>query len=340
MKRIMLVDDEAIITMQLEKRLASMGYEVVGVASSGEESLSMAREQRPDLVLMDIVMPGEMDGIDAASQIRSELAIPIIFLTAFADESHIGRAKQADPFGYIVKPFHEKEIFATIEMALHRKMYEQQLRNTEALYRFIMQKAFDPIILLDHDRYILDANVEATRLLECCEDELIGTVVDEIFNEADREKTAMLLEDTLVGGSSGLSGVAVLTARGRKIRIDISVRRASYGGIDALLIILKCLPRQEKRDGVFRRLLHRDGLFHQTGSDYVTPGEAVNGSIVHDGNMVQICTACKKVKTETGRWIGIESFFQALYGVEFSHGICSECAHEMWPDMPSELSQP
>jgi PAS domain S-box-containing protein len=342
-KRIMLVDDEAIITMQLEKRLSSMGYEVVGVASSGEESVCMARERMPDLVLMDIVMPGEMDGIEAASQIRSELAIPIIFLTAFADEAHVGRAKQAEPFGYIVKPFHEEEIFASIEVALHRRSYEQRLRSTGALYRSIMLRAFDPILVLDQDRRILDVNDEATRVLSHGGEELVGSMVDVIFDESDRGRAAALLEAALTGrnATTTLHGAAVLTGGGGEVLVDLSASRASYGGTSALLIILKGTPREEKRSGVFRRLLNRDRPALRTGSGSGSPDSGLrpqgerNGAA---GNQLQLCTTCKKVKTETGHWMGVESFLRTRYGTDFNHGICSECAHELWPDMPSDLT--
>ena len=135
MHRIMVVDDEVVITMQLEERLTAMGYEVVGRASSGEASIDMARHFRPDLILMDIVMPGRLNGIDASETIRAELDIPIIFLTAYADDTFVNRAKHVQPFGYIVKPFLEGEIRAAIEIALHRKDMERRLRKAEEEYR-------------------------------------------------------------------------------------------------------------------------------------------------------------------------------------------------------------
>ncbi len=126
MSKVMLVDDEAVITMQLEKRLPTMGYDVVGTASSGEESILMARDLKPSLILMDIVMPGRLDGIDAAEIISKELDIPIIFLTAYTDDKFIERAKNVEPYGYIIKPFNEREIRPNIEIALYKKESEQR----------------------------------------------------------------------------------------------------------------------------------------------------------------------------------------------------------------------
>jgi CheY-like chemotaxis protein/DNA-binding PadR family transcriptional regulator len=132
MSKILVVDDEAIITMQLEERLSAMGYTVAGMAASGEDAIDKARLFRPDLVLMDIVMPGKMNGIEAAKIITVELDIPVVFVTSYADDKIIEQAKSVRPYGYIVKPFNELEIKAAIEVALFRKATEQEekrLRN-------------------------------------------------------------------------------------------------------------------------------------------------------------------------------------------------------------------
>lgn len=132
MAKILVVDDEAIITMQLEERLSSMGYTVAGMAASGEDAIEKARRLRPDLVLMDIVMPGKLNGIEAAKAIIGELDIPVVFVTSFADDAIIEKAKQVRPYGYIIKPFNELEIKAAIEVALFRKAADQELTKRAA----------------------------------------------------------------------------------------------------------------------------------------------------------------------------------------------------------------
>src|SRR5512137_616481 len=129
MSKILVVDDEAIITMQLEERLSAMGYTVAGMASSGEDAIEKARRLKPDLVLMDIVMPGKLNGIEAAKTI-AEMDIPVVFVTSYADDTIIEKAKKVGPYGYIVKPFNELEIKAAIEVALFRKASERELRTT------------------------------------------------------------------------------------------------------------------------------------------------------------------------------------------------------------------
>jgi DNA-binding NarL/FixJ family response regulator len=128
MNRLIIADDEVIISTQLEEFLKTKGFDIVGIATSGIQAVAMAKELMPDLMLMDIVMPGELDGISAASKINRELKIPVIFLTAYADEEMINRAKHIGPFGYVLKPIQEQQILAAIEIALHKQNMEQKLQ--------------------------------------------------------------------------------------------------------------------------------------------------------------------------------------------------------------------
>lgn len=120
----MIVEDESIIAEDLADSLKTMGYEVVDIVSSGEEAILIAAEKQPNLILMDVMLQGEMDGVTAAEQIQSNLQIPIIFLTAYTDNKTLQRVKATNPFGYIVKPFEERNLHLTIEIALQRHQYD------------------------------------------------------------------------------------------------------------------------------------------------------------------------------------------------------------------------
>ncbi len=148
MKRLMVVDDEAVITTQLADRLQSMEYDVVGTASSAEESVSMARELDPDLILMDIVMKGKLDGIEAAEIIKNEMDVPVIFLTGYTSGKYIERAKRVMPFGYIVKPFREDDVRANIEIALYRKELERKQKLAEEKIRRLF-------LAIEHSPYMV-----------------------------------------------------------------------------------------------------------------------------------------------------------------------------------------
>ncbi|AUB59133.1 MAG TPA: response regulator [Methanobacterium subterraneum] len=136
----MLVEDEIIVAADVKNRLENMGYEVLGIFDTGEEAIEKAGELKPNLVLMDIVLKGDMDGIDAAQKIRELFDIPIIYLTAYSDEKTLQRAKVTEPFGYVLKPFEDREIQSAIEMAIYKHKMEQQLKESEEKYRKLIEK--------------------------------------------------------------------------------------------------------------------------------------------------------------------------------------------------------
>src|SRR3989337_1291461 len=119
-KKILVVEDESIVAEDIRKSLLNMGYSVPSIASSGEEAIKKASEHKPDLVLMDIMLEGEIDGIKAADIIRSSSDIPVIFQTAYSDDKILARAKITEPFGYIIKPFKERELRINIKIALYK----------------------------------------------------------------------------------------------------------------------------------------------------------------------------------------------------------------------------
>lgn len=137
---IILVEDEIIVAADVKNRLENMGYSVLGIFDNGEEAIQKAGELKPNLVLMDIVLKGEMDGIDAAQNIRELYDIPIIYLTAYSDEKTLERAKVTEPFGYVLKPFEDREIQSAIEMAIYKHQMEKKLKESEEKYRKLVEK--------------------------------------------------------------------------------------------------------------------------------------------------------------------------------------------------------
>ncbi len=125
-ERILIVEDESIVLLHIKKTLEGLGYTVAAMATSGEDAILKAMADRPDLVLMDIVLKGEVDGIEAAEKIRSLFHIPVIYLTAHADEATLQRARVTEPFGYIVKPFRERDLHIAIQFALYKAKAEAE----------------------------------------------------------------------------------------------------------------------------------------------------------------------------------------------------------------------
>lgn len=127
-EKIIVVEDERVVARDIEKRLSKLGYVVPVTVASAEEAIRKTAELQPDLVLMDIQLKGKMDGIEAAEQIRTDYGIPVIYLTAYADEATLQRAKVTEPFGYVLKPFDEKDLHTAIEVALRRRLAEAAIR--------------------------------------------------------------------------------------------------------------------------------------------------------------------------------------------------------------------
>jgi PAS domain S-box-containing protein len=164
-KRILVVEDQRLIAADIEATLVRIGYEVVGSVASGEEAVTEALRLRPDLILMDIRLRGAMDGIEAAARIRELLDIPVVFLTAYADEPTVLRAKGTAPFGYVLKPFNERELRATVEVALYkhesdRLLAEERAQRSaaEQVQLLVQELREHAILLLDPDGHILTWN--------------------------------------------------------------------------------------------------------------------------------------------------------------------------------------
>jgi PAS domain S-box-containing protein len=141
MTRIMMVEDERIVALHLGQQLIKLGYEVVATVASGKQALDRINELRPDVVLMDIHIEGELDGIETAARIPEELQIPVIYLTAYAEEATLARARATKPYGYLMKPFAERELHATIQMTLERCAAELALRESEERLRLALDAA-------------------------------------------------------------------------------------------------------------------------------------------------------------------------------------------------------
>lgn len=138
---VLVVEDESIVSKDIQHSLKKLGYAVVGAANTGEQAVALALEHLPDIILMDIMLKGEMNGIEAAEAIRKETNIPVIFLTAYADESTLAKAKVTQPYGYIIKPFKEIDIHTSIEMALYKHKKETEvLKERDLLYSLVENK--------------------------------------------------------------------------------------------------------------------------------------------------------------------------------------------------------
>jgi len=155
---ILLVEDERIVAKDIERSVTGLGYKVAAIVQTGAAAFDKAREMKPDLILMDIKLKGEMDGIEAAGMIKDYYDVPIVYLTAFADDATLDRAKITEPFGYILKPFNDRELHTTIEMAVYRHRTEKLLRQSEKKYHTLFENSKDSVFITDNNTAITEYN--------------------------------------------------------------------------------------------------------------------------------------------------------------------------------------
>ncbi len=191
--RILIVEDEAIIASVIAGALRKFGYDVIDILSTGESAVTAALQKLPDLILMDIRLQGDMDGISAAERIQEQADIPIIYLTAYADEPTLDRAKRTQPYGYIPKPFQEIELKTTIEMALYKHGFEIQIKASEAKFRSLFENSQDVIYIVDQQDRLQEMNPAGVNLFGYAREEIIGRKPDQLYADP-RERKAFVTE--------------------------------------------------------------------------------------------------------------------------------------------------
>ena len=171
---ILVVEDESIVSKDIQNSLKKLGYNIVGSCNNAEAAIEIARENHPDVVLMDIMLKGKLTGIDAAEQIKL-LNIPVIFLTAYADEATLAKAKVTEPYGYILKPFKEKDLNISIEMAIHRHKKLIELRKErDFLYSLVENKeAAKDVLFVKSNSRLVKINAKDIYFIEALKDYVV-----------------------------------------------------------------------------------------------------------------------------------------------------------------------
>jgi PAS domain S-box-containing protein len=258
--KILIVEDESIVAMDVKNRLIRLGYEVCGLASSGEEAIQKTIQSRPGLILMDIRLKGQMDGIIAAEQIRSWYDVPIIFLTAYSDEATLQRAKVTEAFGYLLKPLEERELHITIEMALYKHRMERKLKESEQWLFTTLNSIGDAVIATDAQGYIKFMNPVAEALTGWSQPEALGQQIKTIFNLIHAETglpIANPAEQALQEGKTVyLEKDTVLIARdGQEIPIDDSAApiRNHQETITGAVLIFRDVTERQQAEAKLRR---------------------------------------------------------------------------------------
>jgi PAS domain S-box-containing protein len=305
-QRILIVDDEIVIAKELEARLIRFGYEVAGIASSGQEAIALTAQTKPTLVLMDSVLKGGMDGIETAAGIRQCLPVPIIFLTADTDEVALRRAKVTEPFAYIIKPFTEQELRINIEMALYKDEAKKQTLELEERFFAV---SIDMLCFLGFNGYFKRLNPAWEKTLGFTRQELLSKPFIEFVHPDDRERTLNQNGKVRTGGQA-------LSFENRYICKNGSYRWLLWNSVpDFDQQVIYAVARditerkqiEEEREKLVREL--------QTALAEVKTLQGI----------LPICSYCRKIRDDKNYWQTVETYISQHTNTRFSHGICPTC---------------
>ncbi len=231
--KILIVEDDVLVAMDIERCLKKLGYSVSGIVNYAEKAIEKVEELKPDLVLMDIVLKGEMDGIEAAEIIRSRFDIPVVFLTAYADEERFERAKFTIPFGYVLKPFQDRDLKIILEMALYtakvdteRKQAEEALKESENRFRQLAEGTFEAVVLHE-EGIIFHANDQYYKMFGYEPHELIGKDAIALTTTPD---SLQLIREQISLGNLGPYEVMGLKKDGMEFPMEIRAKFTEYHG--------------------------------------------------------------------------------------------------------------
>ena len=274
--KILVVEDEVIVARTIANQLTQLGYTVVGTASSGVAAIAKANSTQPDLVLMDVVLKGEMDGITAASQICSQRDIPIVFLTAYADENTLQRAKNTLPLGYVVKPFSPGELRVAVELALFKHQVDQELRTNRAYLATLLRSMHDAVIATDEQGQITFMNPAAEALTGWREAEAFGKdavevlqLVNEVTDLPADHPVTQVLNTQEVAFLKDFT--ALVNRKGERIQIGDSASplQRQLDGIGGVVVVFWDMSAYRQSE-LLQQALEKEQELNQLKSQFVS----------------------------------------------------------------------
>lgn len=284
--QIMIVEDEGVVALSLQTHLKSFGYEVPIMVATGEEAIRYVHIIQPDLILMDIRLDGAIDGVEAATRIRSYVDIPIIYLTANSDEDTLQRAKITEPYGYLLKPFEERELRTTIETALYKHQMERKLRESQQWLATTLHSIGEGIIATDATGCIKMMNPVAEALTGWSQAEALGQDLFRVFNivyeQVEVPADDLVMEVRLDPAPTALLQTYLISRDGQYRPIDRNVApiRAREGNIIGTVVVFKDITPRQQAEKLQKELIKDlDAFAHTVSHNLRTPLTSIIGYV-------------------------------------------------------------
>jgi len=292
--KILVVEDEGIEALSLQQKLKARGYDVPEIVYTGEDAVKKAAQISPDLVIMDIMLHGEMDGITAVEKIHAHFDIPIIYITAYADDDTLKRAKITEPYGYIVKPFKERELIISIEMALYKHKIERELKESRRLLETTLKSIMDAVIATDKTGLITFMNPIAERLIGWKQEEVLNKELMEVFkiiNRSTRKPVEKPLTRAFEGFTACRENHILLIARdGKEIPIDSSAApiKDDNGNSLGVILVLCEVTKREKMQAALHKSEERLRIAKEAAQLGIYDYDVPSGTLQWDERVRQL----------------------------------------------------
>ena len=325
MLKILIVEDERMIAEDIKHTLVHFNYKVIGIISEGEDALKKLEKLSPDLVLMDIKLKGKLNGIEAGTIITNKYDIPIIFVTAYADDKTINQATSASPYGFILKPFNSKEIHAVIEMTIVKHKAKKILEESNAKFESMFERNPEPSVYVDNNFKIVDINSRFTEYFLYTKEEVNYKLIDDMIVP---EKSKLEAKDLNVKTSQGYVYHDTYRKRKDGVLVPVSISAAPIiikGKTAGSFVIYKDISKQKRAETEREKVI----------ADLKQALEKVKTL----SGLIPICSHCKKIRDDTGYWQKVEEYLSQHSDVDFSHSICPECLQKYYPKQYEKMKE-
>jgi len=322
--RIMIVEDESITALSIKDSLEEMGFVVIGNSESGEDAFKLIKQDRPDLILMDITLGGRMSGIEVARKIQSCHKIPVVYLTAHSEENIFQEAKKTDPFGYLVKPFDDRDLRIAVEIALYKHQMESSLRESRKKYRALVNSAADAIYLIDAENHrISECNPGAEKMTGYTARQLKAIRIEDLHPAEEQEVVHTIFRKIeKMGSLTGITGINHINMDGQSVPVEFNASKIRLGNREFITGIFRDITLRKRIEDVREKERTRltgildsmeDCVYiadHRYRIEYMNPSfrkkfNAVQGrrclEVFHGRNMT--CPMCTHKETFDGRTV-------------------------------------